>query len=382
VQVGGDNRVGFFGGKAFRAGLSFLGEFTDRKLEKEYAYYEVKYSIKFVRPTVLLLGSLYFLFIIADFSLIGNGRVFNAILINRVLFLMISILFSFWLKRNLQPGSYYVSVTAYEITGAAFLLSALYRYETPVFLIQSLHILLLLLIIYILPNRWLYTVMVMSATSFSFYVLSFTADMVVSSREFFASVVHTVLVLLLFALSSYRLNRYKRIQYTNSKELAKLSSRDALTGIYNRYRFEEELHRAIVSANRYGTELSLIMFDIDNFKAINDSYGHLVGDKVLVDFTRIVDAEIRECDFFSRWGGEEFVLILPGTNKEDAERLANRLRDRICSTYFNPIGRITCSFGIDSLSAGDDSKSLFQRVDRLMYLAKEMGKDQVISMLK
>ena len=115
VQVGGDNRVGFFGGKAFRAGLSFLGEFTDRKVEKEYAYYEVKYSIKFVRPTVLLLGSLYFLFIIADFSLIGNGRVFNAILINRVLFLMISI-YSFG-SRNLQPGSYYVSVTAYEITG-------------------------------------------------------------------------------------------------------------------------------------------------------------------------------------------------------------------------------------------------------------------------
>ena len=77
------------------------------------------------------------------------------------------------------------------------------------------------------------------------------------------------------------------------------------------------------------------MFDIDNFKAINDSYATW-GDKVLVDFTRIVDAEIRECDFFSRWGGEEFVLILPGTNKEDAERLANRLRIVFAAPILTP----------------------------------------------
>jgi len=374
--------MGSYREKTSKARLSVLGEFTDREFEKEYAYYQIKYSIKFVRPAVLLLGVLYFLFIIADFLLISDGRVLNVLLLNRVLFLIISILFNFWLKSSSRYGNYYLSVTAYEAVGAAFLLSVLYRYETPVFLIQSLHVLLLLLVIYILPNRWLYMVMVMSAVGFSFYLLSFGTDIVGSVREFTASIVHTVLVMVLLTVSSYRLNRYRRIQYANSKELERLSSRDALTGIYNRYRFEEELHRAIVNANRYGTGLSLIMFDIDNFKAINDNYGHLVGDKVLVEFTEIVKTEIRECDFFCRWGGEEFALILSDTDKEAAARLANRLRARVCSSYINPVGQVTCSFGIDSLRTGDDSKSLFQRVDRLMYLAKESGKDQVICTLK
>ncbi|MFA6670723.1 MAG: hypothetical protein WCS98_08850, partial [Bacillota bacterium] len=162
--------MGSYRKKTSKARLSVLGEFTDREFEKEYAYYQIKYSIKFVRPAVLLLGVLYFLFIIADFLLISDGRVLNMLLLNRVLFLIISILFNFWLKSSSRYRGYYLGVTAYEVIGIALLLSVLFRYETPVFLIQSLHILLLLLVIYILPNRWLYMVMVMSAVGFSFYL--------------------------------------------------------------------------------------------------------------------------------------------------------------------------------------------------------------------
>ena len=373
--------MGSFGEKAFRARISIMGEFADRELEKEYASHETEYSKKFVRPAVLLLGVLYFLFIAADYHLIRNGQVFNLLLLNRVLFLTLSILFSLWLKKINSTGYYYIGVTAYEIIGTVFLLYLFYKYETPVFLIQSLDILILLLVVNIIPNRWIYTVLVSLVISIGFYWFSFGAERAVAAREFSASIVHTALVVVLFAVSGYRINRYKRIQFADNKELARLSSRDALTGIYNRYRFEEELRRGIKHAHRYGTQLSLILFDIDNFKAINDNFGHLIGDKVLVEFTGIVNSEIRETDFFARWGGEEFALILSGTGKQDATLLAKRLRERICSTYFNPVGQITCSFGIDSFRPGDDTESLFQRVDRLMYLAKRSGKDRVINTL-
>src|SRR5690554_233795 len=109
--------MGSFGEKTFRAPLSLLGEFADRELEKEYADHEIKCSIGFVRPAVLLLGVLYFLFVIADYFFIEDSQVFNSLLLNRVLFLVVSILFSLWLKTNNRSRDYYLSVTAYEIIG-------------------------------------------------------------------------------------------------------------------------------------------------------------------------------------------------------------------------------------------------------------------------
>ncbi|NLX87299.1 MAG: GGDEF domain-containing protein [Clostridiales bacterium] len=371
--------MGSFGEKTFRARISILGEFADRELEKEFAGQEMINSKKSVRSAALLLGVLYFALAAADFSRIGDKKVLSVFLLNRILFLAVSILFSFLLGNVKKPANYYLSITAYEITGAFFLVWTFFLNETPVFMLQYLNILILLLLVFIIPNRTVYTVTAALGISLCFHLFSSITGMAINDREFTASVVHNGMVIMLFSLYSLLINRYKRINYLDNKVLRRLSSRDALTGIYNRQRFEEELRRAIKHAQRYGTQLSLVLFDIDNFKAVNDGYGHLVGDKVLVEFVSIVATEIRETDFFARWGGEEFALILPGADKRDATLLANRLRDRICSTYINPVGQITCSFGIDSYRQGDDCETLFKRVDRLMYIAKQAGKDQVIN---
>lgn len=371
--------MGSFGEKTFRARISILGEFADRELEKEFAGQEMIHSKKSVRSAALLLGVLYFALAAADFSRIGDKKVLSVFLLNRILFLAVSILFSFLLGNVKKPANYYLSITAYEITGAFFLMWTFFLNETPVFMIQHLNILILLLLVFIIPNRTVYTVTAALGISLCFHLFSSINGMAINDREFIAAVVHSGLIIVLFSMYSLLVNRYKRINYLENKVLRRLSSRDALTGIYNRQRFEEELRRAIKHAQRYGTQLSLVLFDIDNFKAVNDGYGHLVGDKVLVEFVSIVGTEIRETDFFARWGGEEFALILPGADKRDATLLANRLRDRICSTYINPVGQITCSFGIDSYRQGDDCETLFKRVDRLMYIAKQAGKDQVIN---
>ncbi|HZX45662.1 MAG TPA: GGDEF domain-containing protein [Clostridia bacterium] len=371
--------MGSFGEKTFRASISILGEFTDKELEKEFADQEMIRTIKSVRSAALLLGVLYFALVAADFSRIGDKKVLSLFLLNRILFLTISILFSFFLRNAKRPANYYLSITAYEITGAFFLMWTFFLHEAPIFLIQYLNILILLLIIFIIPNRLVYTVTVSLGISLCFHLIPSITGMAIMGREFIVSIVHNGLVIVFFSLYSLLVNRYKRINYLDIKALKRLSSRDALTGIYNRYRFEEELLRTIKHAQRYGTQLSLVLFDIDNFKAVNDNFGHLVGDKVLVEFVDIVSSEIRETDFFARWGGEEFALILTGADKHDATLLANRLRARISSTYINPVGQITCSFGIDTYRPGDDCESLFKRVDRLMYMAKQSGKDQVIN---
>lgn len=366
-----------FGGKAFQADLSLLGEFTDRELEKEYADYKTKYSAEVLRTTVLLLGIIYFLLIIAEHSLIGNDHIFNMLLLNRVIFLTISILFALWLKRNDEPYKHYLGTTIYELTGAVFILSFIFKYKTPTLYVQSPDILLLLLVTYILPNRWIYTAVTGAIISLSFFLLSFKAGILGNTREITLSFIHMVPVVTLLSITSYRSNRYGRIQYAKNKSLAKMSTKDILTDIYNRRGFEEELRRAIKHSCRYGSKLSLALFDIDNFKLINDNYGHLAGDKVLMKFTEIIRSGIRECDFLSRWGGEEFALILPNTGREEAMIMANRLRTEVYNTFISPVGHIACSFGVDSLKAGDNMESLFHRVDNLMYLAKESGKGQV-----
>ncbi len=371
--------MGSFGEKTFQARLNILGEFADRELEKEFVGHEVAYSIRLVRPALLLLGILYFLFIIADYALIRDGHTFNLILLNRALFLLLSIIFHFRLKNVSRLNHYYEYVTAYEIIGTLFLLYIFIKYEYPIFLVQSSDIMILLLLVFLIPNRLNYMIMVSLIISISFFALSFHTGVPINAREFTASIVHIMIVIILVGISALNINRYKRIQYASNKELIRLSSRDSLTGIYNRHRFEEELYRSIRHAQRYGTQLSLILFDIDDFKRINDNYGHLTGDQVLIEVTRAIKMEIRESDMFCRWGGEEFALILLDTDKENATELAQRLRTRICCTYFDPVGQITCSFGITSFNPGDDSNSLIERVDRFMHMAKQLGKDQVIN---
>jgi len=371
--------LGVLGGKDFRVRLSFLGEFVDKELEKEFAGHEAMHSVRLARPSVLLLGILYFSFAVSDTFLTANRHTFNLLLLNRALFLFVSILFHVWLKKGRSINELFLSVTLYEIIGAGFIMHVFLNYEAPNFLIQTFNIMIVLIVVYIMPNRWGYKVLVSLIISIGFFWICFRIFPQVGSREFTASITNTAIVIVLSAISSFQINRHKRIQFANNKELTRLSSRDSLTGIYNRHRFEEELHRYIRHIHRYGGQLSLILFDIDDFKRINDSFGHAVGDKIIVNVTELVKLMIRETDFFSRWGGEEFAVILPDTDKEDATRLAHRLRTRICCTYFEPVGQITCSFGIDSFKPGDNIDTLMKRVDKFMYMAKEAGKDQVIN---
>ncbi len=158
--------------------------------------------------------------------------------------------------------------------------------------------------------------------------------------------------------------------------LERQATTDPLTGILNRLKFNHTLSAEIQRSKRYSIPLSLIMFDIDHFKNINDSHGHHMGDKVLREIVDLVKENIRVHDFFARWGGEEFMIMATNTKQDNARLLAEHLRLMIGRHHIQGVGRVTCSFGVAQL-INDTEDQLTQRVDHALYQAKANGRDRV-----
>ncbi len=156
---------------------------------------------------------------------------------------------------------------------------------------------------------------------------------------------------------------------------------DPLTGCYNRRELETQLNRNIAGSIRHKSKLSLFMFDLDFFKKINDTYGHLAGDKVLQEVTRIVQRNIRTGDILARYGGEEFIAILPGTDKMKAMELADRLRNKISKariTYGSDTIKVTASFGVSTLNRNADMEKIIGDADTMLYKAKLNGRNTIM----
>ena len=158
------------------------------------------------------------------------------------------------------------------------------------------------------------------------------------------------------------------------------ASHDKLTGLFNRNKFDEVYSKEVKRSKRYNNELSMIIFDIDDFKMVNDNYSHQIGDDVLKEIAKIIQNGVREQDINVRWGGEEFLILLPQTNLEGAVIVASKIRIAIKEHLFsNKDLRITASFGVSQLLSEDTETTFISRGDNLLYEAKKTGKDKVIS---
>jgi len=165
------------------------------------------------------------------------------------------------------------------------------------------------------------------------------------------------------------------------RELKRLAEEDALTGIANRRHFRNEAEHALRRANRYREVVSIIMFDLDHFKHVNDTWGHNVGDEVLKEAVKRSVSSLRNTDFAGRWGGEEFVVLLVHTALDEASIVAERLRAAIASEAFlTSAGNIpvTISGGVTQWLKGDTFDSLIERADAALYRAKESGRNKML----
>lgn len=189
--------------------------------------------------------------------------------------------------------------------------------------------------------------------------------------RFHDEVVHLILQGSATALS-------KQIKMENLRDAAVV---DPLTGCYNRREFEAQLRRHAASAARYKNKLSVFMFDLDHFKSVNDTHGHLGGDRVLQEVALLVKENMRQGDILARYGGEEFIAILPETGKAKAMELADRLRSRISELRipFNQSTlRVTASFGVAEFIPNTDISRLVEDADTMLYKAKVNGRNTVM----
>jgi diguanylate cyclase (GGDEF)-like protein len=161
------------------------------------------------------------------------------------------------------------------------------------------------------------------------------------------------------------------------EELKVLSTVDELTQLYNRRAFNDFLAQMIVQAQRYNEPLSIAMLDFDHFKKINDRLGHTVGDSVLKQLAEIIQANIRASDVLARWGGEEFILLMPKITLADAARVMDRLRLIVADEEFVGGSTVTISVGVTELRPGDGFDDLLKRVDEAQYRAKASGRNNV-----
>lgn len=163
-----------------------------------------------------------------------------------------------------------------------------------------------------------------------------------------------------------------------STQLRDIAYTDSLTHIYNRLHFAHFLDAEIDKVLRYGGKFSIIFFDLDHFKEVNDNYGHPAGDEVLAKITAIVSKANRSADIFARYGGEEFIILTPETDLSGALIHAERLRSDIEKHEFKTVGKVTSSFGVTEFRPESDNvESVLERVDKALYLAKEYGRNRV-----
>jgi diguanylate cyclase (GGDEF)-like protein len=202
----------------------------------------------------------------------------------------------------------------------------------------------------------------------------------------FLGIIITLLVSIMMMIYLYGRERLirDRVELENrlnlrdvARDLRLQATTDPLTGLFNRLKFNEALGSEIARSKRQKTPLSLMLYDVDHFKAINDSHGHQVGDAVLVQISQWALQRIRPSDLLARWGGEEFIILAPGSDGQMAYQVADRLRAAMQQVVFETVGTLSCSFGVSQYVDGDSPESMLARADAALYRAKMGGRNRV-----
>ena len=355
--------------------LNRLCEFSNRDVEADFMEYEKTASLNIVRFLMLLMGFVFAMFAFSDYYFYGSSSAFLVSLGLRGLALFIIIVVFSVIGTFSRYDHALLMVTLVELAVFAIYLLNIYINRGRNIIQEFMSVILFILVVFLIPNRWKNSIIAGCAIWAGYMIFCIALYNAGESSSLIQRGIYFGVCLIACAIFLFGREKSRRRQFVAEKLLEFMSITDRLTSIFNRGRFETVLNQWI--KNMRHNPFCLLLFDIDDFKKVNDRYGHIVGDKVLVGITKIVSANIRDEDIFARWGGEEFVLLFGTTGLERARELAERLRMAVGTTAYSEAGIVTISIGVAEYQQGESLTDFVKRADEKMYEAKEAGKNRV-----
>lgn len=327
---------------------------------------------------IILLFAIFNLFlIIPDWINVTSLSTRVMITFLRVILSLSILLFLVSLPKMRNFRRYSILLSGLEIASVALFLLILVFYDSPNYLIQSLGLITILIGIFLIPNKWLNMI---GVAMISFLAFLFTTSIVFSHISFndrMAGIVYISIIGTLSAIGARGTEKFRLREYQHIEDLRIISTTDPLTKASNRLRLETEGHRLVKKCKQKRQPLSLLFIDIDNMKMINDKYGHLIGDQVLIEVVSRAQQRLKKDDLIARWGGDEFIIVLPRVNLKGAIKLAEEIRNSIIQDYFSGGIQTSCSFGVASMHSSSTFSSLIYEADQQMYEGKKKGKNRV-----
>jgi len=346
-------------------------------LHAAYFDYKLRISKRYIYAFIIFAASCNLLLLIPDLTLIENGEKRAIVLLSRVLYTALLLFFRCMFKYIKTYRVFSVAAGCLQLLALAVFLYVFHAYEQPDFQIQAMGLITLIVMYFLFPGHWAYTLGIAILGSASFFLFAWFRLEALPAREYWAGAVYVAITMLLCAIySKYTEVRHFR-DYITKDRLEAISTTDSLTNTANRYKMKEEAERWLHFCKRNHLPLSLVFIDVDNLKAINDAFGHSAGDSVLANLADLIQKCLRSSDILARWGGDEFIILLPSIKKSSAVALIERIKKAIDEDMEIMGVKVTCSFGIAEMREDSTFLSLIDEADELMYQGKKQGKDSV-----
>ena len=318
-----------------------------------------------------------FLFIISDLMYIQSqtGRLIAAII--RYCFAILLILSVRKLQRMRTFAAFASFVSALEAIAIVLFFSVLSLYESHEFMIQALGLVTVVLVIFIVPNRSENMLILSLCASVVFFTFFYFHSEYFLTREYIVAAAYAIITIVLCAVKTFGTDRSAQAEFLAKERLEQSSMRDFLTNAATRERLEEEARRWMNFCRRQSLPLCLVFVDVDDLKRINDHYGHTMGDLALKEIARVMQNQLRNSDTIARWGGDEFIILLPNVTLQNAVLLLDRVKSAVCQMRLDGGISVSCSFGVVQMRAESTYTQLLEEADAMMYRAKQSGKGRI-----